>query len=48
VALQNAYDGNSDVQITALKNKKPLVRQTMKAKGDQAQFEIRSFVYLAW
>jgi hypothetical protein len=48
VSIQNNYEGDMDVQVTALKDKKPLVRETMTAKGDQAQFEIHSVVYIAW
>ena len=48
VTVQNNYEGGKDVQITALKDKKPLVRQTVKTLHDQAQFEIHSVVYLAW
>jgi hypothetical protein len=48
VAVENNYDGNRDVQITALKLKTPIVRQMLKTVGDEAQFEIHSAIYLAW
>jgi hypothetical protein len=48
VTVKNSYDGDRNVQITALKDGRDLVRKPLRALGDVAEFDIHSVVYLAW